>query len=198
MDRTLLERMVGAVVLVLLLVLLAPALLDGGAEGDAERNRPVSADSGKRTEVIILNAPVTATPPPAATNPAVALPTPSSPSLSKAAPKSASSVAPATAAKTTPKAAPKMVVSAGKQPPSGFAVQVGSFSEQQNAASFATQIKGAGFNAFVVRGSAAGGPVYRVYSGPEATRETADKLAGKLKSAGYNVMVVELGGANGG
>jgi DedD protein len=105
-------------------------------------------------------------------------------------------------AKPTPKPAPKVTAKptapASKAPPPGFAVQLGSFTEQANATRYATRIKGAGFNAFVVRGAAANGSIYRVYSGPEATRDAADQLAGKLKSAGYSVMVVELGGANGG
>ena len=53
MDRALLERMIGAAVLVLLFVVFVPALLDG-------RQKPqdlMPSAGGKRTEVIVLNAP---------------------------------------------------------------------------------------------------------------------------------------------
>jgi len=197
MDRTLLERMVGAVVLVLLLVLLAPALLDGSADNAAKRDNLPVPDSGKRTEVIILNAPVTAPPPPAAeqrkpVSAAASQPVPAPE------PKPAPKPEPKPATKPAPAPVAKASVSAGNQPPQGFAVQLGSFSEQANATRFATRITGAGFKAFVVRSAAGSGSIYRVYSGPEANREAADKLAGRLKSAGYSVLVVDLGGASGG
>ena len=57
MDRALIERMVGAVVLVLLLVVVAPALLDGRRVVDRESLNS-GVDGPTRTEVIVLNAPL--------------------------------------------------------------------------------------------------------------------------------------------
>jgi len=54
MDRALIERMVGAVVLVLLLVVVAPALLDGRRDSDGD-GRDSDPDESIRTEVIVLN-----------------------------------------------------------------------------------------------------------------------------------------------
>ncbi len=56
MDRALVERMIGAVVLVLLLVVVAPALLDGSPEDGPV---PESEQQGgeERTAVIVLNEP---------------------------------------------------------------------------------------------------------------------------------------------
>ena len=51
MDRALLERMIGAVVLVLALVVFAPALLDGSRED----GRPLQADRANETRVLIVN-----------------------------------------------------------------------------------------------------------------------------------------------
>ena len=56
MDRALIERMVGAVVLVLLLVVVAPALLDGSRDSDSEGQRS-DVDGATRTEIIVLNGP---------------------------------------------------------------------------------------------------------------------------------------------
>jgi len=171
MDRTLLERMVGAVVLMLVLVLLAPALLDGSADRDSV-GEPQSADEpGQRTEVIILNAPVNVKP--AAKAPTSAVPAQRVPAKTRVA-----------------ASAPKAV--------QGFAVQLGSFSEKDNAGRYAARLKAEGFDTFVERGSAAGDAVYRVYSGPAKTRQAASVLAAKLQSAGHKVMIVELGSGSDG
>jgi cell division septation protein DedD len=60
MDRALIERMVGAAVLVLVLVMLAPALLDGDRIGGDADNSGEQDGRGLRTEVIILNEPLNA------------------------------------------------------------------------------------------------------------------------------------------
>jgi len=176
MDRALVERMVGAVVLVFLLVIFAPALLDGSADnGAAADDAPAS---GNRTQVIILNAPVNA--------PVQTVDTPREASRQVA-------VAAAPAA-TAPVAAAKSSAVVEKAPPQGFAVQLGSFSAVANARRYTSELKAQGFDVFVISASSSGAAVYRVYSGPESSREKAGALAGKLKSAGHNVMVVDLGG----
>lgn len=183
--------MVGAVVLVLVLVLLAPALLDGGAGSSDNGEFQPSADSGKRTEVIILNAPVNAQPAP-------------SNSVSNSARRSASEGPAVTdsvnKSQRRPPAKPRVAARVPEvvQSQQGFAVQLGSFSEQANAGRYAARLEADGYAAFVQRGSAASGAVYRVYSGPAASREAASELAARLKSAGHSVMVVELGRGSGG
>ena len=168
MDRTLLERMVGAVVLVLLFVLFAPALLDGSADGDAGLSEVPAEQNGKRTEVIILNAPVNAQP---------REQKPSEPVVRQAA--------------RTAEKAPR--TAAASAPPSGFAVQLGSFTERDNAGRYAERVKAEGFDTFVIRAAASSGAVYRVYSGPLESRDAATRLAARLQAAGHNVMVTELG-----
>jgi DedD protein len=170
MDRALLERMIGAVVLVLLLVVVAPALLDGRNDTGSDNAQSISASGGTRTEVIVLNAPRQAE----ASAPAV------------------ESVAvaqePRRKIKTSP--APPPVV---KQPQraSGFVVQVGSFGEQVNAQQFAAQLQANGYAVFVQRS----GKVHRVYAGPRPSRAAAEKLAAVLQDDGYKGMVTELGSA---
>lgn len=171
MDRAIVERMVGAVVLVLILVLLAPTLLDGSSDDAEPAVAAAPAESGRRTEVIVLNAPRDALPP-----------EPVEEVVAAAGPASA----------TGP--APELVrPMAGNQTPEGFAVQLGSFSVRGNADRFAQRIRTEGHPVFVVRGRSGAGTIYRVYSGPAESREQAGELAAKLKSGGYSVMVVELG-----
>lgn len=174
MDRAIVERMVGAVVLVLAIVLVAPALLDGRT-GEQTVADAEPADTDRRTEVIVLNAPRNAVPePPAETVVAAAGPAP--------------------AAGPRPELVKPM---AGNQMPEGFAVQLGSFSVRGNADRFAQRIRGEGHPVFVVKGRSGAGTIYRVYSGPAESREQAGEMAAKLKSGGYSVMVVELGEGRG-
>ena len=71
MDRALLERMIGAIALVLLLVIVAPALLDGTRESGSDRISGAQDNQDVRTEIIVLNEPrdpeVLQVPEPAAT-----------------------------------------------------------------------------------------------------------------------------------
>jgi DedD protein len=207
MDRALLERMVGAVVLVLLFVVFVPALLDGRQDDAGETSDNSTARTGIRTEVIVLNAAETA-PPSVAESPK---PLPATPKKTVAAPPK-KTVAPPPAqpkktvappAKTTPTKAPKAQPVATAKPKrqvprEGFAVQLGSFSSRDNAMAFAAKVEAADYPVFVIRAAANGGAVYRVCAGPRPTREAADKLAAKLAAEGQSVMVFDLGGLGSG
>lgn len=57
MDRALLERMIGAIALVLVLVIVAPALLDGTRESSSDRLAAAQDNQDVRTEIIVLNEP---------------------------------------------------------------------------------------------------------------------------------------------
>jgi DedD protein len=199
MDRALLERMVGAVVLVLLFVVFVPALLDGRQDDAGKTSDNSTARTGIRTEVIVLNAAETAPPsvtespkPPPATPKKTVAPPPAQPKKTVAPP-----------AKTTPTKAPKAQPVATAKPKrqvprEGFAVQLGSFSSRDNAMAFAAKVEAADYPVFVIRAAANGGAVYRVCAGPRPTREAADKLAAKLAAEGQSVMVFDLGGLGSG
>jgi len=257
MDRALLERMVGAVVLVLLLVVVAPALLDGrrGDEaGEAPETLPerAPATTNKRIETIILDpsqrsaersssnkpdaqpavvnppidgvaevadtdeepaqmarmrveSPVEETPAPAPDPKPVVRSAPPKPAVSDRQPEVVvKKVTPPPPAKPTvvdppvvarAEPAAKAPVAARPQqasPGGNFAVQVGSFSERQNAHQFAGRLKSDGFSGVIATGESASGVVYRVYAGPRPSREAADKLAAVLASKGYSGMVVDM------
>jgi DedD protein len=223
MDRALLERMVGAVVLVLLFVVFVPALLDGrqgDQDGDEGQSDGPATRGATRTEVIVLNAAETAAPSVAETvKPQVKAPpkpTPKAAPVVKAPPKvptpKAAPVVKAPPKAPTPKAAPvvkapkkqqaaqKQQVAQKKQAPrEGFAVQLGSFANPDNAERFfAARVREADYPVFVIKAAASSGAVYRVCAGPRPTRDEADKLAARLKADGQNVMVFDLSGLAGG
>lgn len=66
-------------------------------------------------------------------------------------------------------------------PPGGWAVQVGSFSERENAASLRKELQRAGFSAFEEKVVSGGEPVFRVKVGPEASRSRAKALQAMLR-----------------
>lgn len=179
MDRALIERMVGAVVLVLLLVVVAPALLDGRRVVDRESLN--SRDDGStRTEVIVMNAPLgerEVVLPDAGDKPAK--------SAAKLTPIAVSN-APPVVEKMQP---PHLETSARLE---GYAVQIGSFGKKNNADQFAAGLSEEGYAVFVASAMTTSGTVYRVNAGPRATREDAEKLAAIISKSGRSAMVVEL------
>jgi DedD protein len=195
MDRALLERMVGAVVLVLMFVVFVPALLDGRQEENGKQSVENAGRAATRTEVIILNA--AETPPPSVVEspaPSADKPSEKIKVTAKAKPKVTAKAKPAVA----PAPKPTVVAEVKRQAPrEGFAVQLGSFSSRDNAMSFAARVSEADYPIFVMKAATNGGAVYRVCAGPRPTREGADKLAAKLAADGQSVMVFNLGGSGG-
>jgi cell division septation protein DedD len=66
--------------------------------------------------------------------------------------------------------------------PEGFWVQVDSLSSKAQAESRQRGLKAAGFSSAIVPGTGPKGPVYRVRTGPYATREEAERAAAKLET----------------
>jgi DedD protein len=194
MDRALIERMVGAVVLVLLLVVVAPALLDGRRASDHEI-RESAADGPIRTEIIVLNAPPggrEVSPPVTDAKPVKSVVQPTRVAASKSAPAAKMQAAPAIEQKASPRRDSTSQIE-------GYAVQIGSFGNKDNADQVAAGLSGEGYAVFVMQVKTATGSVYRVNAGPRATRDAAEKLAAVISKTGRSVMVVELGSkSNGG
>ncbi|MCB1561243.1 MAG: SPOR domain-containing protein [Xanthomonadales bacterium] len=64
---------------------------------------------------------------------------------------------------------------------SGYAVQVGAFSKQQDANLLRDRLRNGGFNAFIAVTDTDAGRLYRVRVGPELERSRAEALATRLK-----------------
>jgi DedD protein len=172
MERRVKERLIGATILVVLVVLLVPEFLSG-PRTVAIAPAPSPAAS-MRTYIVDGDHIDTAPPAP------------------QPAPASAATAAPA--AEPAPAAAP---VPAAAQPPlmtrpaaiarppaaaAGWTVQLGSFANRANAESLMRQLKTEGFNVYLAPIGTAGAQRYRVRLGPIADRGTAAGIMAKLQA----------------
>lgn len=212
MDRQLLERMVGAAVLIVALVVIAPAVLDG--PGDQEALLPPAAvpDEDVRT--------VTIRPDQSATEPPVAKPTASPAAESRPPPVAAARDRQGTATGARPAPAPEPQpapaatpdaepgplpeaepesspepVRAVRQARTGWAVQLGSFADRANAQRLAGEVSSKGYDTYLLPLEKGGRTLYRVRVGPRPTRKAAEQLAGELAAAGYKGQVAAEGQA---
>jgi len=204
--------MIGAVVLLVALVLIVPAILDGDGDGDdspsvanSARNS-VADDAPLRRYEIRPNRPAETPPLPQASvandpspQPADKVQTkeslqPSKSSQQAQPTKPKESVKPAKVATAPPKPAP-VPASKPQQPAaiqSGWVVQLGSFSSRSNAQGLAGRVKKKGFAAYLMPVERSGKTLYRVRVGPpQASRDKAAKLADKLRRAGHSGQVTE-------
>jgi DedD protein len=213
MDRQLAERMVGAAVLLTVLVLVVPALLDGGGEepsGRADAPLPavlevapvrtirIEGQDDRGPPVPEARVPPAPVAPPAA-SPAPE-PTPAGSVAAVEAPIEDSVPAELPAVPAVPPAEPPSAPSATKPAPvtpaaapapaGDWVVQLGSFASGPNAKRLAGQVRAKGFAATVSETGTGSDRRYRVRSGAATTREAADRLAADIKAAGFQVTVV--------
>ncbi|MDH5500625.1 MAG: SPOR domain-containing protein [Gammaproteobacteria bacterium] len=196
MERALKERIIGAAVLVVFVVLVVPIFLDGppesgevvservllpGQEGqdiktvvlDRERSEPVP--SASNTEVVD-DAKVTVV-----EEPEISLPVPApiekEPAPAQTDQQSVRESAPATAG----------------QPASStgmWAVQLGSFSNKENAERLAADLRKQGYAAFLSQLNTGDGALHRVRIGPQKDRASAEAMAARLLKVGHKGQVV--------
>jgi DedD protein len=176
METHVKERLAGAAILVGLIVILVPEMLSGprGNGFDAEGE----GDATLRTYTIDLTAPGEL---PKVVEPAeTTLPDPDP------APRSASEPA------ATP---PPQPPSPARAEPSstqgaGWAVQIGSFANPDNARRLVEELRGQGHTAFISTSGSGANARHKVRIGPQASRTQADRLAARLKRQGRQVAVV--------
>jgi len=202
MDRAILERMLGAVVLLVLLVVVAPLLLDGSDnDSDQLELSELASPNETRIETIVLDvAPGSATPDTIAVavlkpEPVVApIPKPTAKPTAKSTAKSKAKPKPVP---TRPVAKPVVVKPAAPLPQTAagdFIVQLGVFSSRDNASKFSSRIKAKGFSVKQMQVPAASGVLSRVYVGPRETLAAAEKLVGVMANSGYEGIVIALDG----
>ncbi|MDP6675862.1 MAG: SPOR domain-containing protein [Gammaproteobacteria bacterium] len=206
MDRQLLERLIGAGVLVVALVIVAPAILDNDDGVDREpddvgREPAVSATANEPLRTLTIRLDKSTQTPPVArevTKPADDAGQGQEPAFSvviDVMPKVSTSVASKPAAsKPQAKASAKPPVAPKPSPvkplpKTGWVVQLGSFSNQKNAQQLADAVGKHGFSVFLMPLDRSGKKLYRVRVGPRDTRAQAEKLAGKLVKVGYTGQV---------
>ena len=193
MDRALKERIIGAAVLVVVVVLVVPVFLDGPPQsGEIVSERvplPGQAAEGEtrtvvldrdRDEPVPVPAPVTE---------------PETERAQPVQPESKPELKPETSPEPEPKPEPakpaaQQPAPAGESPTGMWAVQLGSFGNQQNAERLAADLRKQGFAAFLSQLSTGSGELHRVRIGPQKDRESAEAMAERLAKAGHKGQVV--------
>lgn len=205
MDRTLKERIIGAIVLVALVVLVVPVFLDGPPAGTDRISERVAlpGQSEQQTQTVVLertrDEPMPSRPDPSG-NEAVAEPAtvvdatgpdrPDPAAVERAPTRTPESIAarPAVPDKTDERLPAPSVASVSAT--GMFAVQLGSFSNQQNAERLAADLRKQGFAAFLSQLGTAEGQLHRVRVGPQKDREAAEAMAARLAKAGHKGTVL--------
>lgn len=217
MERKLQERMIGAGILMLGLVIFGPMVLDGGAPAPGTEASPSGAGAEEvRTQTFRLDQP--SSPPgalPSAAAPLQERQQDAKPALPVGKPQIAPAPQPAekpvsekpSAATTAPppavqppmvdkpgpeKPAPQRDATASGKPPaaSRWLVQVGAFEQKINAERLAARLRGAGFQAAVSPLASGGKTLHGVRVGPAGSAQDAAALARRLAAAGHPGRVV--------
>ena len=213
MDRALKERIIGAVVLVVFVVLIVPVFLDGppergeivservplpgqAAEGETrtvvlerDRDEPVpaavsaAAPETRRSKPAQKDASAEPEPKPQRETKPEPRPEPQPERRSQPGSDSVSTSAPAEPAK-------QQAAEASKSTTGMWAVQLGSFGNQQNAERLAADLRKQGFAAFLSQLSTGSGQLHRVRIGPQKDRDSAEEMAARLAAAGHKGQVV--------
>ncbi len=199
MDRALKERIIGATVLVLFVVLVVPVFLDGPSNSGEviSEQVPLPGQSGEANQTIVLNRDRTQ-PVPAASNNA---PVAEEPQEEQKQPEQRElepepEPIPEPESEPVPEPAqkePEVVQATVVEPASStgmWAVQLGSFGNKENADKLAADLKKLGFAAFRSQLSTGSGELHRVRVGPQKDRESAEAVAEALAKAGKKGQVV--------
>jgi DedD protein len=188
MDRRVKERLVGATILGVLIVLLVPELLSGPKPATAPTANPtepvrhVTLDLTTRQSVAPTSTPAQAPAEPDAAGSASMPPAPPAPA------QSAAPVAEPSAPLESPSSSPISTVSeTGHR---GWALQLGSFASPENADKLARQLKAQKYSAYVVSSGSGAAIRHKVRIGPFADRTAAERAQAKLKTQKYSASIV--------
>jgi DedD protein len=196
MDRALKERIIGAAVLVVIVVMVVPVFLDGPPdEPEIVSERvplPGQAQQGETRTVVLerdRKEPVpTVSEPPVTEARDAADPRPEAKVETKASEPAAYAPEPVNSA---PEPTPREVADPEPSSETGmWAVQLGSFGNRQNAERLAADLRKQGYAAFLSQLSTSGGSLHRVRIGPQKDRASAEETAARLLKAGHKGQVV--------
>jgi DedD protein len=199
MERTLKERIIGAAVLVIVVVLIVPVFLDGAEENEVVSTAvPLPGQSEQAVRTIVLDRDRTDPVPAAISNdntPAAAAPKPTvvatndKPEVVVEAKVEQEQVTatppPAQEPKPATNAPAASSTTTGSSTTGMWAVQLGSFSDQKNADRLAADLRKQGFAAFLITLPTDSGELHRVRIGPQKDRASAKAMAERLQKAGH-------------
>ena len=195
MERALKERIIGAVVLVIFVVLVVPIFLDGEkGEIKSERlllpgqedqdTKTVVLDRGRSEPIPVANqaAPETTTKPLALPKPEVEKPMPV---VDETTEQQAARVE-----QKSPPVVQEEVTAPATSTTGMWAVQLGSFSNKENAEKLAADLRKQGYAAFLSQLQTNSGQLHRVRIGPQKDRESAEAMAARLLKVNHKGQVV--------
>ncbi len=191
MDETLKKRLVGATVLVSLVVIFVPMLLDDEPmvdSGITETNIPPKPAHDFSSRVIPAEDEELAIPPLTHRPEIVPLTPPPTPAAVAETPKPAEPAVPAAPVVAEKKVEPSVQPPPAEkpqpvQPREGLAawvIQVGSFSNRENAEKLVETIRKMKYDTFMEQADVDGKTLYRVMVGPEVERKLADQMLVRL------------------
>ena len=200
MDRALKERIIGAVVLVVVVVLVVPVFLDGppGSDEIVSERVPLPGQTEQKSQTVVLDRDRT-DPVPANAGSEPTQPTPQPQQVSRKpveSPPAETRPAPTPVAQQPAREAPatqqpEQKSTAPTASTTGmWAVQLGSFSSQENAEKLAADLRKQGFAAFLSQLSTGTGQLHRVRIGPQKDRASAESMAERLQKTGQKGQVV--------
>jgi len=210
MERALKERIIGAAVLVLFVVLVVPIFLDGPPDATEIVSEPVllPGQENQKTQTVVLDRNRTEPVPAASTTTQGGAEAEVESSKPEAAPPKTETTEkaeekPPVVEKSpvvvkTQKPEPKVVTPAPqpavKTPAASttgmWAVQLGSFSNKDNAEKLAADLRKQGYAAFLSQLSIDSGRLHRVRIGPQKDRQSAEAMASRLLKVGHKGQVV--------
>ena len=202
MERTLKERIIGAAVLVVFAVLVVPVFLDGPPEGgeivservplpgqesnDEDRTVVLERDREEPVPAAAMLQPAPDRKPPATEQVAAQAERPTAEPATKEPPAGEPAAKEPPQPETQPASLPAKTTSTTGM----WAVQLGSFGNQQNAERLAADLRKQGFAAFLSQLPTDSGQLHRVRIGPQKDRESAEAMAARLQEAGHKGQVV--------
>lgn len=189
MERALKERIIGVAVLVLFAVLVVPVFLDG-SPGDGEivsERVPLPGQSEQENRTVVLDRDRTE---PVPASQLADTPPKSQPVVEQSDPEPEP-------IKTRPAPEPVAEEAPAEQQPAAtssstgmWAVQLGSFGNQENAERLAADLRKQGHAAFLSQVMTSDGQRHRVRIGPQKDRASAEAVAASLKKAGHDGKVL--------
>jgi len=198
MERALKERIIGAAILVLIVVLVVPIFLDGPPDATEIVSERVSlpGQEDQKTQTVVLERNRTE-PVPLASNStettsqaAPQAAPPKAQTVKQSPPHAEKSSVPAEKVNATEPGAIAETSSPAASSTGMWAVQLGSFSKKENAEKLAADLRKQGYAAFLSQLATGSGQLHRVRIGPQKDRESAEAVASRLSKAGHKGQVV--------
>jgi len=189
MERALKERIIGAAALVLVVVLVVPVFLDGPpGEGEIVSERvPLPGQSEQENKTVVLDR--DRTEPVPASQLADTTPKPQ-PIVAQSDPEPEPVVTRQTPEPVAEEPPAEQKPAATSSSTGMWAVQLGSFGNQENAERLAAELRKQGHAAFLSQIMTSDGQRHRVRIGPQKDRAAAEAVAASLKKAGHDGKVL--------